>query len=170
MLVIPKLVCYFWFLLFLFVCKFVIVCLCVHPSIHPKIYSFHPSVLKIQLRDLPRLLCKTALFLFEVVTLQVYNVSVDADAFLDIDGYSMESAEESCPPLNSDVASRPQLERFACKLASILFYIEVCVKCIQRCQTLNFSIRQQGRRAKDLSVIHFLCVLDKKGLDSLASL
>lgn len=101
----------------------------------------------------------------------MYNVSVDADAFLDIDGYSMESAEESCPPpLNSDVASKPQLERFACKLASILFYIEVCVKCIQRCQTFNFGIRQQGRRAKDLSVTHFVCVLDKKGLGSLASL
>lgn len=55
-------------------------------------------------------------------------------------------------------------------LASILFYIEVCVKCIQRCQTFNFGIRQQGRRAKDLSVTHFVCVLDKKGLGSLASL
>lgn len=137
------------------------------PSIHPSVFN----VFKIQLRDLPRVFCKTALFLFEVVTLQVYNVSVDADAFLDIDGYSMESAEESCPhPLNSDVASKPQLERFACKLASILFYIEVCVKCIQQCQTLNFGIRQQGRRAKDLSVTHFVCVLDTKGLDSLASL
>ena len=66
MLVIPKLVCYLlWFSFCLFVCKFVIVCLCVHSSCTPSQKFIPPSIhpdLKIQLRDLPRLLCKTALF------------------------------------------------------------------------------------------------------------
>ena len=56
----------------------------------------------------------------------MYNVSVDADAFLDIDGYSMESAEESCPPpLNSDSSNRLYLEKkgIACGWKHFFFQI-----------------------------------------------
>ncbi len=135
MLVIPKLVCYLLVFLSthvnvcvcvsLFVCEFVMGCLCVHPALHPQIHSsfypsIHPSMGSSRSQSLQN--CTSAIS--ADVTLQVYNVSVDADAFLDIDGYSMETAEESCPPpLSPAVASKPQLERVACKLAFMLRFV-----------------------------------------------
>ena len=109
----------------LFVCEFVMGCLCVHPALHPQIHSsfypsIHPSMGSSRSQSLQN--CTSAIS--ADVTLQVYNVSVDADAFLDIDGYSMETAEESCPPpLSPAVASKPQLERVACKLAFMLRFV-----------------------------------------------